>query len=122
MSHNAKERYSQLSSDRHQFLDTAVECSELTLPHLITDDLRVRQNHKRLITPWQSVGAKSVVTLAAKLMLALLPPKPRSSNCKYEMTSWEKNFQQKLEVNSTCPFPKWKGWLWTKSLLQVIVS
>ena len=70
----AKERYSQLSSDRHQFLDTAVECSELTLPHLITDDLRVRQNHKRLITPWQSVGAKSVVTLAAKLMLALLPP------------------------------------------------
>ena len=74
MSHNAKERYSQLSSDRHQFLDTAVECSELTLPHLITDDLRVRQNHKRLITPWQSVGAKSVVTLAAKLMLALLPP------------------------------------------------
>jgi hypothetical protein len=74
MSHNAKERYNQLSSDRHQFLDTAVECSELTLPHLITDDLRVRQNHKRLITPWQSVGAKSVVTLAAKLMLALLPP------------------------------------------------
>ena len=74
MSHNAKERYNQLSSDRHQFLDTAVECSELTLPHLITDDLRVRHNHKRLITPWQSVGAKSVVTLAAKLMLALLPP------------------------------------------------
>ena len=70
----AKERYSQLSSDRHQFLDIAVECSELTLPHLITDDLRVRQNHKRLTTPWQSVGAKSVVTLAAKLMLALLPP------------------------------------------------
>lgn len=70
----AKVRYNQLSSDRHQFLDTAVECSELTLPHLITDDLRVRQNHKRLTTPWQSVGAKSVVTLAAKLMLALLPP------------------------------------------------
>ena len=70
----AKERYNQLSSDRHQFLDTAVECSELTLPHLITDDLTVRQNHKRLVTPWQSVGAKSVVTLAAKLMLALLPP------------------------------------------------
>ena len=27
-----------------------------------------------LITPWQSVGAKGVVTLASKLMLALLPP------------------------------------------------
>ena len=24
--------------------------------------------------PWQSVGAKAVVTLAAKLMLAMLPP------------------------------------------------
>jgi hypothetical protein len=71
---NAKVRYNQLSSDRHQFLDTAVECSELTLPHLIVDDLQTRQNHKRLKTPWQSVGAKSVVTLAAKLMLALLPP------------------------------------------------
>jgi len=70
----AKERYNQLSSDRHQFLDIAVECSELTLPYLITDDLNVRQNHKRLSTPWQSVGAKAVVTLAAKLMLALLPP------------------------------------------------
>ena len=29
---------------------------------------------KSLPTPWQSVGAKGVVTLAAKLMLALLPP------------------------------------------------
>ena len=27
-----------------------------------------------LVTPWQSVGAKGVVTLASKLMLALLPP------------------------------------------------
>ena len=70
----AKERYDFLSTDRAQFLDRAVECSELTLPHLITDDLNVRQNHKKLKTPWQSVGAKSVVTLAAKLMLALLPP------------------------------------------------
>tara|TARA_R100001594_G_scaffold51370_1_gene84753 strand:- start:1224 stop:2795 length:1572 start_codon:yes stop_codon:yes gene_type:complete len=71
---NARERYDQLTSDRHQFLDTAVECSRLTLPYLISDDLTLRHNHKRLVTPWQSVGAKAVVTLAAKLMLALLPP------------------------------------------------
>ena len=31
----AKERYDFLSTDRAQFLDRAVECSELTLPHLI---------------------------------------------------------------------------------------
>ena len=71
---NARERYNQLSSDRTQFLDTAVECSTLTLPYLIKDDLSNNPNHKSLIKPWQSVGAKAVVTLAAKLMLALLPP------------------------------------------------
>ena len=70
----ARERYNQLSTSRHEFLDTAVECSELTLPYLIRDDTSTRQNFKRLPSPWQAVGAKAVVTLAAKLMLALLPP------------------------------------------------
>lgn len=72
--YKAKERYNQLSSDRSQFLDRAVECSELTLPHLITEDLSKHPTHKSLRTPWQSVGSKAVVTLSAKLMLALLPP------------------------------------------------
>ena len=70
----ARERYNQLTSDRSQFLSTAVDCSRLTLPYLISEDLSTNPNYKRLITPWQSVGAKAVVTLAAKLMLALLPP------------------------------------------------
>ena len=69
---NARERYNQLVSDRSQFLDTAVDCSKLTLPYLITDDTNT--SRKVITTPWQSVGAKCVVTLAAKLMLALLPP------------------------------------------------
>ena len=71
---NARERYSQLTSGRSQFLDTAVTCSELTLPYLIEKDVSAQPNHKKLITPWQSCGSKAVVTLAAKLMLALLPP------------------------------------------------
>ena len=70
----AKERYSTLSTGRSEFLDTAVECSELTLPYLVQHDLRQRGNTKSLQQPWQSVGAKAVVTLAAKLMLAMLPP------------------------------------------------
>ena len=70
----AKERYSKLSTGRSQFLDVAVECSELTLPYLVQHDLRQRGNTKSLVQPWQSVGAKAVVTLAAKLMLAMLPP------------------------------------------------
>ena len=69
----ARERYNKLSSNRHQFLDTAVECSKLTLPYLISREEESR-NHRVLTTPWQSVGSKAVVTLAAKLMLALLPP------------------------------------------------
>ncbi len=70
---NARSRYDFLTKYRHQFLDMAVQCSELTLPYLIQRD-DVRTSFKQLKTPWQSVGAKSVVTLASKLMLALLPP------------------------------------------------
>jgi len=69
----AKSRYDALSSGRTAFLDIAVQCSELTLPYLIQRD-EMRSSHKSLTQPWQSVGAKSVVTLASKLMLALLPP------------------------------------------------
>ena len=71
--YKAKERYNQLSSNRSQFLDTAVECSELTLPYLVTQDDNYK-GKRTLLQPWQSVGAKAVVTLAAKLMLATLPP------------------------------------------------
>jgi len=70
----ARDRYSQLTRGRTQFLHTAVECSRLTLPYLIQEDLSSRPEHQKLHTPWQSVGSKSVVNLAAKLMLALLPP------------------------------------------------
>ena len=70
----ARDRYSQLTRGRTQFLHTAVECSRLTLPYLVQEDLTSRPTHQKLHTPWQSVGSKSVVNLAAKLMLALLPP------------------------------------------------
>jgi len=70
----ARERYNQLVTDRRQFLDKAVDCSKLTLPYLIQDDTSSRPTHETLNIPWQSVGAKCVVGLAAKLMLAILPP------------------------------------------------
>ena len=71
--YKAKERYNKLTSGRTQFLDTAVECSELTLPYLVTQDNNYK-GKRTLLQPWQSVGAKAVVTLSAKLMLATLPP------------------------------------------------
>ena len=71
---SARERYGQLTGERRQFLDKAIDCSELTLPYLIQDDTSSKPSHETLKVPWQSVGAKCVVTLAAKLMLAVLPP------------------------------------------------
>ena len=71
--YKARELYSKLSSDRSPFLDVAVEASELTLPYLVTRDASYKGS-KTLLQPYQSVGAKAVVTLAAKLMLALVPP------------------------------------------------
>jgi len=71
--YNARQRYDSLTKNRTQFLDVAVQCSKLTLPYLIQND-EGRTTHIKLDTPWQSVGSKCVVTLSAKLMLALLPP------------------------------------------------
>ena len=70
----AKLRYDRLSSDRAQFLNTARQAADLTLPYLIREDEVYTKGSIKLTTPWQSVGAKGVVTLASKLMLALLPP------------------------------------------------
>ena len=70
----AKQRYDRLSSRRSQFLNSARQASDLTLPYLIRDDELTSKTSLRLPQPWQSTGAKGVVTLASKLMLALLPP------------------------------------------------
>ena len=70
---SAKTRYDALSSDRSQFLNEAEQASKLTLPYLIRGHEEHTYGMKNLLTPYQSVGAKGVVTLASKLMLALLP-------------------------------------------------
>ena len=69
----AKSRYDFLSSYRSEYLDQADICARLTLPYLIRDEESHKGGVRDLKTPWQSVGAKGVVTLASKLMLALLP-------------------------------------------------
>ena len=70
----AKQRYDRLSSNRSQFLNSARQAADLTLPYLIREDESNTKGALKLPTPWQSTGAKGVVTLASKLMLALLPP------------------------------------------------
>lgn len=64
-------RYSQLASEREPYLTRARECASLTLPALIPPDGSNRNT--TFPTPAQSVGARGVNNLAAKLMLALFP-------------------------------------------------
>jgi len=68
-----RQRYDELTGDRSQFLDKAWEASRLTLPYLVRREEDYVKGMRVLPTPWQSVGAKGVNALAAKLMLALLP-------------------------------------------------
>ena len=70
----AAQRYNELASFRSTFLAMARRAASLTLPYLIRGEDDYTKSAKQLETPWQSVGAKGVVTLASKLMLALLPP------------------------------------------------
>jgi len=69
----AKSRYDTLSSTRSQYLKAAEDAAKLTIPYLIHPDDNAK-GMRQFKTPWQGVGAKGVVTLAAKLMLSLLPP------------------------------------------------
>ena len=57
----------------HSLLNIAEEAAKLTIPYLIRGEEDFYKSAKSLSTPWQSVGAKGVVTLAAKLQLALVP-------------------------------------------------
>ena len=87
----ARQRYEALRSYREDFLSKALEGGRLTLPYLIKHDDDT-STHKNLKTPWQSVGAKGVVTLASKLMLALMPP--QGSFFKLQLDETELNKQK----------------------------
>ena len=67
---SAKERYDSLASERSPFLNIAEEGSKLTIPYLIRGVEEHTYGAKNLSTPWQSVGAKGVVTF--KLMMVCL--------------------------------------------------
>lgn len=67
-----RERYDVMAADRSPVLDSAKAGSKLTIPSLFppSDDAK----NQRLPTPWQSLGARAVNNLAAKLLLTLFPP------------------------------------------------
>ena len=67
----AEKRYRELELKRSPFLLRAYDCSKLTIPSLIPEQKDAGIEYQ---TPFQSIGARGVNNLAAKLLMALLPP------------------------------------------------
>ena len=65
-------RYEQLQANRSTYLREAKESSKLTIPSLIPESST--GTRARIKTPFQALGARAVNSLAAKLLVALLPP------------------------------------------------
>lgn len=72
---SAHEVYTQRAVDRQQYLDEAYTSAKLTIPSVIPDaqDIRERTPNQRLKKPFQSLGARGVNNLSAKMLMALFP-------------------------------------------------
>ena len=102
----AKSRYDYLSGERAQFLDEAEKAAELTLPYLIRGHEDYTKGMRHLPTPWQSVGAKGVVTLASKLMLALLPVQTSFFKLQVDESQLGKEFGPQIKSELDISFSK----------------
>lgn len=69
---SAQGRYSALLSERDPFLRRAEEAAKLTIPSLLPPE--GHNGTAKLPQPYQSVSARGVNSLAAKVLLALFPP------------------------------------------------
>jgi hypothetical protein len=69
----AQSRYTRLQGERNPYLERARASARISIPHLIpyNDD---HTGSEDFAQPYQSVGARGVNHLSAKLMLALFPP------------------------------------------------
>ena len=65
-------QYNKLELNRETYLERARDCAKLTIPTLFPDKGNNEATEYR--TPYQSIGARGVMNLASKLMLALFPP------------------------------------------------
>lgn len=68
---SAKARYAKHSTAREPYLQRARDCAEVTIPALMPPE--GHDGSSPLKTPWQSIGARGLNNLAAKLLLALFP-------------------------------------------------
>jgi hypothetical protein len=71
----AQQRYNQLRGYRDSWLGRARRSAKLTLPYLIPpSDEILPETTEEQPHPWSGIGAQGVNNLAARLLLALLPP------------------------------------------------
>lgn len=70
----ARARYQKLEQDRTQYLVRGRECAALTIPSVLPP--QGFSSTSSLPTPYQSLGARGVRTLASKLLLSLFPSIP----------------------------------------------
>ena len=91
----AESRYRYLEPEKSLYLDRAIECSKYTLPTLITDNDRSsgKQVYNKITTTFQGLGARGVNNLAAKLLIALLPP----NQAFFRLSVDDIKLQQKLD-------------------------
>jgi len=91
---NAQARYKALEQNRMSYLTRAREAARVTLPRLMPPE---GSNGSTILPqPFQSVGAKGVLNLATKLMLALFPP-----GAAFFRLSLEPKIKAKLKAAST---------------------
>ena len=69
---SAASMYERLALQREPFLRRGRDCAKLTIPHLLTEE--GWNGTQKLYTPFQGIGARSVASLSAKLLMALFPP------------------------------------------------
>ena len=71
----AEQLYRALESDRNYYLDRGRQAARLTIPYLIPSSnepgIHVRDSYA---LPWNGLGARGVLNLASRMLLALLPP------------------------------------------------
>jgi hypothetical protein len=72
MAGSAKDKYNALSRDRSGPENRAERAARVTIPSLFPPE--GHNENSKLPTPYQSLGARAVNTLAAKITLALFPP------------------------------------------------
>ncbi len=72
---SAEQRYRAGENDRNYCLDRARTSARLTIPYLVPASNDTKLNNKDTYpVPWNGIGARGVLNLASRMLLALLPP------------------------------------------------